>query len=199
VVYYSTVVSGETFSYLDHKIFWKLLRWAKFRHPKKRTRWIVNKYWLVNRGQGWKFGKDATKLASHVNIPTKKHVKVNGNATPYDGNWVYWSKRRAKYAGVSTTLARTLHRQKGKCGECGLNFQPDDRIELHHHNGNYRNNRMENLIAVHCQCHDRIHGGKGTLSSQRSIYDKGQLGEEPDDRKLSRPVLKPSMGGDLHA
>lgn len=89
-----------------------------------------------------------------------------------------------------------MYRQKGRCGECGLNFHPDDRIELHHYDVNYRNNRAENLIAVHCQCHDRIHSGKGNLTTQTSSYDKGQLGEKPDERKLSRPVLKPSHGGD---
>ena len=197
--YYSTVVSKETFAFLDHKIFWKLLRWGKFRHPKKKTRWVVNKYWLVNQGQGWKFGKGTIKLAAHANIPTKKYVKVKGTASPYDGNWMYWSKRRAKYPGVSATLSRTLHRQKGKCGECGLNFYAEDRIELHHLDGNYRNNRLENLKVTHCHCHDRIHSGKGNLSSLISTHDKGQLGEKPDERKLSRPVLKPSMGGDLHA
>ena len=197
--YYSTKVSKRTFAYLDYKIFWKLLRWGKFRHPKKGTRWIVNKYWLVNQGQGWKFGKGTIKLAYHANIPINKYVKVKGTASPYDGNWVYWSKRRAKYPGVSTILSRTLHRQKGKCGECGLNFYTEDRIELHHLDGNYRNHRQENLIATHCHCHDRIHSGKGNLSCLISTHDKGQLGEKPDERKLSRPVLKPSMGGDLHA
>ena len=58
---------------------------------------------------------------------------------------------------------------------------------------------MENLTAIHRHCHDRIHGGKGNLSTQLSTYAKGQSGEEPDERKLSRPVRKPSMGGDPHA
>jgi hypothetical protein len=34
-----------------------------------------------------------------------------------------------------------------------------------------------------------------TAVSQLSTHDKGQFGEEPDERKLSRPVLKPSMWG----
>jgi hypothetical protein len=64
-----------------------------------------------------------------------------------------------------------------------------------HQDGNYQHNRTENLIAVHCQGHDRLHGGRSNFSSQRSTCGKGQLGEKPDERKLARPVLKPSHGG----
>ncbi len=96
-------------------------------------------------------------------------------------------------------MALALKRQKGKCPECGLHFHPEDQIEIHHLDGNYRNNRKENLTATHRHCHDRIHGGLSILSQQLSTHAKGQLGEEPDERKLSRPVLKPSREGDLPA
>lgn len=72
----------------------------------------------------------------------------------------------------------------------------DDAVEIHHLNGNHRDNKMENLASIHRHCHDRIHGGTGNLSTQLSTHDNGQSGEEPDERKLSRPVLKPSHGGD---
>ncbi|NEU84605.1 group II intron reverse transcriptase/maturase, partial [Nostoc sp. UIC 10630] len=36
--YYSTVVSKEVFSKLDHLVFLKLFRWAKRRHPKKQIK-----------------------------------------------------------------------------------------------------------------------------------------------------------------
>jgi RNA-directed DNA polymerase len=75
----------------------------------------------------------------------------------------------------------------------------EDAIEIHHTDGNHRNTKMENLAAIYRHCHDRIHGGTGNLSTQLSTHAKGQSGEEPDERKHSRPVLKPSMGGDLHA
>ncbi|MGH7999209.1 MAG: HNH endonuclease [Brasilonema sp.] len=64
----------------------------------------------------------------------------------------------------------TLKKQKGKCAECGLHFHPDDLIEIHHKNGNHRDNRWENLVAVHLHCHDQIHGDIGNLSTQLSTY-----------------------------
>jgi RNA-directed DNA polymerase len=71
--------------------------------------------------------------------------------------------------------------RKGKCAECGLHFHPDDLIEIHHKNGNHRDNRLDNLVAVHLHCHDQIHGYKGNLSTQLSTHDKGHFREEPDE------------------
>lgn len=194
--YYATVVSTDIYSLLDTLLYRKLWRWAKFRHPKKGKRWIANRYWLVGRGQGWTFSDGNIKLFRHAKTPIHRHVKVKGTASPYDGNWTYWSKRRGAYPGISTKVSTAIKRQKGKCTECRLHFHLDDAVEIHHLDGNHRNNKMENLAAIHRHCHDRIHGGKGNLSTQLSTHDKGQSGEEPDERKLSRPVLKPSHGGD---
>jgi RNA-directed DNA polymerase len=197
--YYSSVASKETFSWLDMMVFRKLFSWAKFRHPKKSKHWVAKKYWLLNQGRGWTFGTEKLTLAKHTNIRIKRHVKVKGTVSPYDGNWTYWSQRKGSYPGIAQTVASALKRQKGKCLECGLYFQSEDQVEIHHLDGNYRNNRTENLTALHRHCHDQTHGKRGKLSAQLSTHAKGQPGEEPDERKLSRPVLQPSMGGDLHA
>lgn len=197
--YYSAVVSSAIYSKLDALLFKKLWRWAKFRHPKKGKRWIAKRYWRVGKGEGWVFADGAIKLLRHSDTPIQRHIKIKGTASPYDGNWTYWSKRRGSYPGISTQVSTAIKRQKGKCAECGLHFHTDDTIEIHHTDGNHRNTKMENLTAIHRHCHDRIHGGTGNLTQQLSPHVKGQSGEKPDERKLSRPVLKPSMGGDLHA
>ncbi len=197
--YYATVVSSDIYSLLDTLLYRKLWRWAKFRHPKKGKRWIANRYWLVGRGQGWTFSDGDIKLLRHAKTSIHRHVKVRGTASPYDGNWTYWSKRRGIYPGISTKVSTAIKRQNGKCTECGLHFHLDDVIEIHHLDGNHRNNLMENLTAIHRHCHDQIHGGTGNLSTQLSTHDKGQSGEEPDERKRSRPVLKPSHEGDFVA
>ncbi len=149
---------------------------------------------------GWNFGtNNTTILAKHAHIKVERHIKVKGIASPDDGNWAYWSQRKGASPGISQTAGMTLRKQKAKCAECGLHFHSDDRVEIHHLDGNYRNRRKENLSAVHGHCHDRTHQGQANLSPLISTYAKGQLGEEPDKRKLSRPVLKPSRKGDLPA
>ncbi|MDJ0693775.1 group II intron reverse transcriptase/maturase [Mastigocoleus sp. MO_188.B34] len=179
--YYSRVCSKEIFSQLDHKLFWKLFRgWAKFRHPKKSGKWIARKYWHIQKHNNWTFGNELI-LPKHSNTKITRHIKVKGEASPFDGNWTYWSKRKGEYPGISKKVTITIKKQKGKCAECGLNFHPEDLIEIHHKNGNHRDNRFENLVAVHLHCHDQIHGEIGKLSTQLSTHDKGQLGEEPDE------------------
>ena len=182
--YYSACASSEAFGKLDMMVFQKLYGWARFRHPKKSRGWVVRKYWLTETGEGWRFGNKQLTLAKHSNIKIERHIKVRGEASPFDGNWVYWSQRRGVYPGTSQTVASAIKRQKGKCSECGLHFHPEDQIEVHHLDGNYKNRRKENLIATHRHCHDQIHGGKGNLSKQLSTHSKGQFGEEPDERKL---------------
>jgi len=38
--YHSPVVAKQTFSRLDHLIFWRIWMWAKRRHPRKSADWI---------------------------------------------------------------------------------------------------------------------------------------------------------------
>jgi RNA-directed DNA polymerase len=179
--YYASACSSEVFTELDHKLFWKLFRgWGKFRHPKKSGRWIAKKYWQIQH-KDWTFGNNSLVLPKHSNTTITRHTKVRGDASPFDGNWAYWSKRKGEYPGISKKVSITIKRQKGKCAKCGLNFLPEDLVEIHHKNGNHKDNRKDNLVALHLHCHDQIHGDKGNLPTQPSTYDKGQLGEEPDE------------------
>ncbi len=91
--YYSTVVSKEVFSELDHIIYQQLRAWGIRRHPKKDLHWITAKYWLV-RTEGWVFstkdGKDKDlRLYKHSETPILRHVKVQEGRSPYDGDWIY--------------------------------------------------------------------------------------------------------------
>ena len=43
--YHSPVVAKEAFSRMETLLFWRLMRWAKRRHPNKNIAWIRQKYW----------------------------------------------------------------------------------------------------------------------------------------------------------
>jgi RNA-directed DNA polymerase len=174
--YYSTVVSTHTFHLLDHRLYEKLRRWAFFRHPRKGRWWVVRRYWAITPGHGWDFReKDGPSLNQHTRVPIVRHVKVRGEASPYDGNWGYWAARRGKYPGVSRRLAALLKHQEGRCEACRLFFGPEDLIEIHHRNGNRSENRYVNLAAVHRHCHDQIHGGLHPLSMRLGTHDQSPL------------------------
>jgi len=68
----------------------------------------------------------------HIETPIKRHTKVKGDKSPFDGDWTYWNKRGINKVGLPTKLARLLKKQKGKCNECGLFFMDSDLIEVDH-------------------------------------------------------------------
>jgi 5-methylcytosine-specific restriction endonuclease McrA len=95
------------------------------------------------------------KAFPKVSTSEHKHIKVKGNKSPYDGDMLYWSKRKSKlYEG---DISKALHRQNHKCKTCGLMFIGDEKIHLHHVDGNHDNWKRDNLVAIHESCHDSIH------------------------------------------
>ena len=174
--YYRAVVSTEVFQALDHKLYNRLVRWARFRHPRKAWHWITHRYWGIDQGKGWVFAApNGLTLNQHGNVPIARHAKVKGNASPYDGNWSYWAARRGSYPGVSNRMAKLLKTQQGRCQACGLVFMPEMLVEIHHLDGDHSNNRYYNLTAVHRHCHDQIHGGHHELSQQLGTHDKSPI------------------------
>jgi RNA-directed DNA polymerase len=95
------------------------------------------------------------KAFPSVSYSENKHVNVKGDKSPYDGDFSYWSKRNSKLYGGITSEA--LRRQNQSCKACGLKFVGEERIHLHHVDGNHSNWDRNNLVAIHQSCHDYIH------------------------------------------
>ena len=197
--YYSTVVSKETFSEINNQIHHRLFRWAKRRHPNKTAKWITNKYWHTVGENNWEFAvkmdDNFIKLYKHPETPIVRHVKVKGNASPFDGNWVYWSSRMANHPEANKRIATLLKRQKGKCPECGHYFRDGDVMEVDHILPISKGGKDEykNLQLLHRHCHDKKTASDGSLTG---IHDKNHTTEEPYEVKVSRTVLKTSRSGD---
>ena len=94
-------------------------------------------------------------MVKYADMPIKRHIKVRGDKSPYDGDWPYWIKRRGRDPTKSVRVLNLLKRQKCRCG---LYFKAEDVIEKHHWDGNPMNNRYSNLVMLHGHCHDEIHG-----------------------------------------
>lgn len=132
--YYSTVVSQDIFEKVDYLLFARLFAWAKRRHPNKSKWWIVDQYWRITKGKGWRFqppGSDY-QLYQHRSTPIRRHVKVQGHRSPYDGDWIYWSTRLGKHPEVPLRVARLLKRQRGRCVACELFFKDGDVMQVVH-------------------------------------------------------------------
>ena len=93
-----------------------------------------------------------------VSYSENKHVMVKGNKSPYNKDIAYWSKRNSKLYDGETSKA--LQRQNHSCAKCDLKFTSEERINLHHIDGNHNNSKTRNLVAIHESCHDYIHMSK---------------------------------------
>jgi RNA-directed DNA polymerase len=158
--YYRTVASSEAFAYCDHVLYQQLLNWAKFRHSKKGIGWVINKYWpRAEKNRDWTFAlSDEIQLRRHRETHIiRPYVKVSSNASPYDGNILYWSQRLRKHPMLKQRLAKLLQKQQGKCRWCELTFRDGDVIEIDHLDRNHNNDQLSNLAALHLHCHDERH------------------------------------------
>lgn len=155
-----TQISSKTFQALDMYVFTHLWKWARKRHPKMSQYKLKEKYWHIMDKRNWVFGvktKDGLKLTLqyHSKIPIKRHAKVKGNASPFDGNIIYWAKRTGKNPLIPPIKANLIKEQKGRCGICGKALLPQDIIERDHKipKALGGKNLRSNVHVVHNYCH----------------------------------------------
>ncbi len=186
--YYRSVVASSEFSRQDHLTFLSLWAWAKRRHSNKNSEWIKGKYFHTVGNRNWVFQDGEYTLLQHSDTRINRHTKVKGTKSPYDGDWVYWTRRRGRHPNTPTRVANLMKRQKGKCNLCGLYFHVDDLIEVDHviPRSCGGKDTYGNLQLLHRHCHDTKTANDGSLTSAR---DKRRLRKEPDEVKVSSPVL----------
>ena len=149
--YFSRVVSQKVFVKMDGIIFRRLWAWALRRHSNKGRRWVYRKYW--HRGDhGWGFGPAGnTALAKMARIPIRRHVKVQGQRSPFDGDAIYWSTRVGRHPGLPTRVARLLQLQRGRCARCGLYFKLGDLFAITREGAQADRPGLKVLLHQHCQ------------------------------------------------
>ncbi|GHO71732.1 group II intron reverse transcriptase/maturase [Ktedonobacter sp. SOSP1-52] len=192
--YYAPVCAKRCYGQMDTYLFQQLWHWSKRRHPNKSGKWRAKAYWHPEKGR-WQFATEQGALTLHRMTPIKRHVKVQAKKSPFDGDWIYWTKRQGTHPETPPKMAYLLKRQQGKCAWCNLYLKDGDQLEIDHrlprvHGGT---DGYANLQLMHRHCHDQKTATDGF--STKGTFDKSQIIEEPDDANGSRPVLKPSGGG----
>ncbi len=130
--------------------------WKYIRKEIRRNKKIANKRTWTD--------EQIKKAFPDVGYKQNKFVNVKEDYSPFNGDVVYWAKRKNKlYSGPT---ADALKKQGFKCGHCGLLFVGDNKLDLHHIDGNHHNWKKSNLVVLHQSCHQyqEIHSGKtGTV------------------------------------
>ncbi|MEW6498814.1 MAG: HNH endonuclease, partial [Cyanobacteriota bacterium] len=124
-------------------------------HIQNRAFRVLNKETKQNRHTSKKLLDTAFPT---VPYSENKYVNVKGEKSPFDGDITYWSERNSKFYDGATSQA--LKRQNHTCGYCGLKMLSDEKVHLHHVDGNHSNWKRNNLLAIHESCHDYIHMSK---------------------------------------
>ena len=182
--YHRHVVSKRTFTQVDNAIFRALWQWAKRRHPKKPRRWVKDKYFGAIGERHWVFqgtvvGRegviDPVQLVAAAGMPIKRHIKVKGEANPYDPTWEPYFEERlgVKMAGslVGRWTLRLLWKdQGGICPVCNQKITTVTGWHNHHimwrtHGGK---DTIENRVLVHPTCHQQIHSQGLAVGKSRS-------------------------------
>lgn len=171
--YHHPIVAKQSFSRMDSLIFWRLMRWAKRRHPTKSANWISQKYWRSVGERKWVFacesaskkgGKVVMELYRLASTAIVRHVKITGEFNPYDPNWEKYGetlrqKRMLKSMSYRKEWIRLYVDQDGKCALC--NYPMDFDTGWHDHHIEYRmaggSDALGNRVLLHPNCHHQLH------------------------------------------
>ena len=164
----------KEFSKMDYLIFQQVRAWV-FRRKSKglrsRTK-IKEKYFPTGKtftfrgkeysnnwilvGQTLIKGKIKENfLPKMAWVGSSQHAKIKGNASPYNGDHLYWTKRTEKYSGFNHRISKLIKQQYGLCGICRQAFTPMDVIEADHIIPRSKGgpDKYSNLQALHKHCH----------------------------------------------
>jgi RNA-directed DNA polymerase len=186
--YFRTVASKETFSSEDNKL-WQLLRaWTVNRTGKANYK-KLSKYFSQGKHGKWTFQtrqENGLVLTKHAETGIKRHTPVKPEASPYDGNWTYWSTRRGEYPETPSRVTILLKKQKGYCNHCHQSFTPDDIVEVDHIIPKSKGGKDEykNLQLLHRHCHDNKTRYDGSL--ERNFKPVVPL---PEDYRWENDIL----------
>jgi RNA-directed DNA polymerase len=196
--YYSYCECKDIFSKLNYMIFGMLRAWA-FRRDTRNGRLNIKQkyfpsgrtYWFNGRkySDNWILvgetkKKDGLKVRNFLPqlhwVESRKHVKISGNRSPYDGDYIYWSNRLAKYSNLSNSTVKMMKTQNFKCNVCGEFFSLGERLEVDH------------IIP-------KSLGGKDSYENLQLLHRICHVGKTRQDNLplINVPDLNPSIGSDV--
>lgn len=103
--YFRISSASRTFSYIDNAIFKAIWTWVKRRHPQKNCQFMRRKYFCQQELRNWVFFTNVISSKGEVkrltlqragDVKIKRHIKIIGEATPYDPNYLEYFESRTQ-------------------------------------------------------------------------------------------------------
>jgi RNA-directed DNA polymerase len=184
VNYHRHVVSKKTFSIVDEAIYQTLRRWINRRHPRKSDAWKAKKYFKTCGGDNWVFfgmdGEQTWHLTRADHVPIVRHVKIQGEANPYDPAWESYFEKRLDVRMEATLKGKHwLHNlwkeQEGLCPVCNQKITKITGWHSHHILWRSRGgaDTAENRVLLHPTCHQQVHN-QGISVRKPRLHDQGR-------------------------
>jgi RNA-directed DNA polymerase len=180
VNYHRHVVSKKAFSSVDEAIYHTLKRWINRRHPHKSDAWKAKKYFKTCGGDNWVFfgkeGEQTWHLTRADNVPITRHVKIRGEANPYDPEWESYFEKRLDVRMEATLKGKrwllTLWKeQRGLCPICNQKITKISGWHSHHilWRSKGGSDRAENRVLLHPTCHQQVHSQGISVTKPRPL------------------------------
>lgn len=185
--YHRHVCSKHTFAEIDYAIFRALWRWARRRHPNKSRQWVKAKYFHPIDRRKWVFSGEtlrgdgkpkSVQLFHAADVAIKRHVKLKGEANPYDPAWEMYFEHRldVKMANDLKARRQLLYLWREQNGLCPICQQKITKLTgWHNHHIVWRShgggNGAANRVLLHPNCHRQVHSLGLTLTKPRLATD----------------------------
>ncbi|HMM97434.1 MAG TPA: group II intron reverse transcriptase/maturase [Anaerolineales bacterium] len=196
--YYRHSAASSTFSYVGSYAFKRMELWLR-KKTRLRVRAVYRKYYRRKRWLTWEADGEFLYHPSETNIEYKRYAHLPNpyldpstpvylpyHLDPYPGKRE-WDGTNSRYGENWTDTRDEIRQRDGqRCALCGS----QDRVEVHHvrkHKGNSEHN-PNRLIALCAKCHRKARNPQHEVS--RKIARLYQRTGEPDEAKVSRPVLR---------
>jgi RNA-directed DNA polymerase len=178
--YHRHGVSKKAFSSVDEEIYQTIRRWVNRRHPRKSDTWKAKKYFTSMRGNNWVFSGTVDEhpwyLTQADSVPITRHVKIQGEANPYDPMWEsYFEKRLDAHMAATLKGKRWLlslwKEQNGLCPVC---HQKITKLTGWHSHRILRRSKggsdtAANRVLLHPTCHKQVHSQGISVSKPRPL------------------------------
>lgn len=170
--YHHPVVAKEVFNTLDSRIWWRLVRWTRRLHPRKKRDWIRRKYWRVIDERSEFAGEETlgdgtrhvVRLYRLADTRIKRHQKIKADYNPFDPKWEQYgeelrTKRTLDSLRSRKQLLSLYKAQAGCCALCGTAITRETGWHDHHivRRVDGGSDLLSNRVLLHPVCHTRVH------------------------------------------